>query len=585
MVLALLLVGVALWFGWRKWHVGQSSGVTDLLPAETLMLVHLPDVNRTRDEWHRSDLYALWREPEVQAFLQKPLAKIPPNRAWNETRARLTALEPKDAFLAITSLAGNDPKFAAGFRFRGHNSDVEALLADAKARLFAAFPAGKRETVSYSGHELETFTTPQFALAFGYDGAWWFASNDLASLKAVLDRADRRVTDRKTALTADANFAGARQHMPASYAGFVYVRPQPFLQKLLPLLEASGQSIQTASWQKMQSIQSFAATTSFAGGKMRDVQFVGVPESAGTLERASLRFTTKETLLYFTTLLSLPALPPTPATGNAEVMGIERVLAQLAALGITMDDFKAAFTPELALIGDWSTNAQMPSLLGSLPVKDAAKARKILSTLAGGGSQTGWTQTEANGATIYSFKATSAGFLTLQPIIAVSDKALLAGLDRATVDAALQRTSDASAQLASVPAYETAARAVPAPSSAFGYFDAKTIVERIDAAVRPLLVMSAAFVPGINDQVDLKKLPNIATISRHLSPVVLSTSYQKDGYVSESIGPFTFTQGAAVFGIAAGAAFIQFQRMSGLFGHGSATPSPTPSATPADQSP
>ena len=50
----------------------------------------------------------------------------------------------------------------------------------------------------------------------------------------------------------------------------------------------------------------------------------------------------------------------------------------------------------------------------------------------------------------------------------------------------------------------------------------------------------------MSDYVDLGKLPETETISRHLSPTVLSQTYNPDGCLLESVGTFTFGQAAAV---------------------------------------
>ena len=59
--------------------------------------------------------------------------------------------------------------------------------------------------------------------------------------------------------------------------------------------------------------------------------------------------------------------------------------------------------------------------------------------------------------------------------------------------------------------------------------------------------MGAAFLPGISDTVDLNKLPPVEVITNHLTPIVMSQSYDGNGYIAESAGPITL--GQAIIGV------------------------------------
>src|SRR5262249_13923839 len=62
--------------------------------------------------------------------------------------------------------------------------------------------------------------------------------------------------------------------------------------------------------------------------------------------------------------------------------------------------------------------------------------------------------------------------------------------------------------------------------------------------LRPILLMAAAFVPAIVGSVDPTKLPPPEIVTKHLSPIVSSQRYDRDGYMAESIGPITLDQSA-----------------------------------------
>src|SRR5438309_11264083 len=52
----------------RQHPAAVPSTIANLLPADTALFIHMPDAERNRDAWHRTDLYQLYREPAVQDF-------------------------------------------------------------------------------------------------------------------------------------------------------------------------------------------------------------------------------------------------------------------------------------------------------------------------------------------------------------------------------------------------------------------------------------------------------------------------------------------------------------------------------------
>jgi hypothetical protein len=143
----------------------------------------------------------------------------------------------------------------------------------------------------------------------------------------------------------------------------------------------------------------------------------------------------------------------------------------------------------------------------------------------------------------------------IAPTLALSQQALVVGLDSSSVESAMSRTGQSASGLTNSPAYKTATRELAAPTGAFVYLDTAMFYSRLDAALRPMLLMSAAFMPGISDYVDVGKLPAPEIVAKHLSPIVSSQRYESDGYVTESVGPVTLSEAAiavivpAVFGV------------------------------------
>src|SRR5207244_10660938 len=119
LVLAGALAAMVILYGLRIAERTSNAAMAAFLPRETIVFAHVPDLNRTRDQWHQSDIYQLYREPAVQDFLRKPLARGPSKNSVSEMVQEFEQLDPKDIFVALTSMANDTPKFAGGFRFVG----------------------------------------------------------------------------------------------------------------------------------------------------------------------------------------------------------------------------------------------------------------------------------------------------------------------------------------------------------------------------------------------------------------------------------------------------------------------------------
>ena len=592
-IVLLLILAAAVAFGVcyvRRGHsplaAATPSQVTSLLPRETLAFVHLPDFSRTRAQWHESDLYKLWREPAVQEFLAKPLAQTPNAGKAQRKILQLDELQMKDAFLAIISWENKQLKMLGGFRFKGSPADAEKVVGGWRARAQEHAPTAKRETVTHGQHQIEVMTRDEITIATVYASDWFFAANDLPSLQALLDRADKRVRDAATTLTADEDFTAALKQMPAGYAVLGYGRVDRYAEKLASTLPPdSANAEQLASLRKVRSIMGASA---FENGKIRDVLFVGMPEikQLAPLQRSSLGIGTKDTFLYLASALALSnqaGLQNMVAAGANLPGALQSMLGAFSGTGLTLEDWNAAFGPEISLLGDWVENGRTPSLFATLPVKDAAKARAIAAALTTRAGETEWVATEREDVQ-YLTLPPSNPMVPVSPTLAIGKNILILAPDPAAAEAATKRASSSESELAGTKNFRTAEGLVPSATQAFLYVDPALLYTRLDTAVRPMLIMAAAFMPKIAETVDLGKLPAAEVITRHLSPLVLSQSFKGDGYLTSSIGPVSAYQ--AVLGAATmsglGAAFYQRQRQDGTGGPASsaAPPDPEPDETP-----
>ena len=555
LVLIAALAAVGILYGLRRADRTPHAAVTALLPSGTIALAHFPDFHRTRDEWHQSDLYKLYQEPAVQDFLNKPLSKVPRSDTVSETVSDIEELDLKDAFIAVTSIDNTEPHFAGGFRFHGSQSEAEKIVGRWRSQIVR--DASAHESQDYEQHKIDIVGAAPNQIATVYDGQWLFASNDLAELKAVLDRADGRATATagssgggKLTLEGDDTFHAAMKHMPASYALLFYLQPKALSGKLASLSNAIGTSAEQSAM--LEQIRSICAAPRFDKGKIRNVLFVGMPkaQSDQKLTRSSLALGSADTVLYLATLLNPSRLAGIDQGGLPLGSWLQKVFDVATGAGVSVDDWKAAFDLELGSLADWPQSARWPSIITCLRVKDPIRANKIANALTHAIDEDApWTKTEKNGV-LYFYMQSPAALFAITPTIALSNQLLIVGLDSASVESAISRNTKASGALADSSAYKSAVRAVPAPTDAFIYVDTALLYSRLDAGLRPMLLMSAAFMPAISDYVDVGKLPPPEIVAKHLTPLVSSQRYDGDGYVTESTGPVTLDIGLALPAVA-----------------------------------
>ena len=532
----------------RHAQTTPHTNVTVLLPRTTIALVHLPDFNRSREDWRQTDIYKLYQEPAVQDFLNRPLSKLPQRDTAAETASEFERLEPKDAFVAVTSIEDNSPHFAGGFRFHGSEADAEKIIGKWRAQIVR--DASAHETVDYEAHKIDIAGAAPNQIATVYDGQWFFASNDLGELKAILDRADQRAKDPQATLSAEENFRAAASHMPANYALLFYVRAHAVSEKLNALRNVIGGPGNKNDVISL--VRSICGATRFDNGKMRDMLFIGIPQRRQQkLTRSSLELGTPETFLYLATLINPDRLSGISQAGLPTGIWLQKVFDAAARAGVTVDDWKMAFDLEIGSLADWRQDSRWPAIIATMRVKDSARANKLAEALTHAiDEDANWSKTEKDGVVYFSMQ-TPAALLAITPTVALSNQLMIVGLDSASVETTIKRSAKSSTGLTSSSSYKSATRAVQAPTDAFIYLDTALLYSRLDAALRPMLLMSAAFMPAISDYVDVGKIPPPEIVAKHLSPIVSSQRYEGDGYVTESVGPVTLSEAAIAIGLPA----------------------------------
>src|SRR5256885_7706995 len=275
LILAAAVAAGAIWWAFYRTHHASRLGVASLLPKETLALVHLPDFNRPRNDWHRTDLYQLWQEPAVQDFLAKPRSNIPTSGRIGQTVDEITSLGMKDAFFAVVAIESSAWEWDAGFRCTGDTEKAAKLVEEWRTRILNGSPDLKHEVLEYQGRQIHNDSAGIIQIWTVWAGPWFFFANKVENLKALLDRADGRMKDPHGTLSADDIFLAAAKHMPANYAALVFGRVAQLIEKLSPASESEAPD----RLAMVRPIRSFAGAMAFDGGRMHDTVFVGMPKA------------------------------------------------------------------------------------------------------------------------------------------------------------------------------------------------------------------------------------------------------------------------------------------------------------------
>ena len=521
-IAAAVIIALAL----RHKAITPAAGVATLLPADTALFVHVPDLEANRAAWQRTDLYQLYHEPAVQDFLSKPRTQLQQRVTLGGAWSDAVALRIRDAFVATSTL--DTLRLTAGFEFRCGEKEAREIIERWKERWVGQ--GAQRSSVSHGKYQLEVLSVPRLTIATVIVDHRCFAATTIADLNALLDRVDHH--GRENHLNADKTFRAAMKQMPQDYAALVYLQPRMLAQKLAAMRAQSGRTLPQGEQTLIEKIESISHAMIFDGAKLRDISFVAMPrQQDAKLARETLATAPADTLLY---LALITNLRQQLATGFANRAFTEA--------GVTRQDWNAAFGDEMSVLVDWPETSRIPGATATLAIRDLSRARTITRALA---SAAGW-QDSTRDNTEY-FTAPASGLAVMRLTAAVSDKRLVVGLDPASVEREISPVPGSNT-LASSAGFREASRLVPEPQQMFAWLDLVGLYSRLDSTVRPLLQISAALMPESSDRLDVSKLPPAQIVTKHLSGVIASQSYVDGGYRSESVGPITLSQ-AFVLGV------------------------------------
>ncbi|CAN5541362.1 hypothetical protein BH09VER1_BH09VER1_24150 [soil metagenome] len=542
-VVLIAMLGLAVWLVWRS---AGASDAPSLLPEQTVAFVSLPDISRSKVRWPNTALSLIGAEPEMSAFLEKPLKFIGKSGGMDEANAIIKKLDLHQVFVAAVSVSAKESSILIGFQYGGGKAAHDDAVKRLRHELAGGGPASEIMREPYQNTEITGSMHQGTTLYSATSGGWGFLSNSLPILKETLDRAAGRKVNGTVAQTE--RYKKTMAHLTKEPDLLVYVQPQPLLETLLAVGQAMGAQPVPQQLEQARKVEAFGAAVKFDGPNLRDSAFFLYPNppEIGTLTHIASQFTDKDTIAYFDTVVDLQQL------ATAEKNPAFAALMASPALQATKlpELFPQAFGPEFAFTSSWSPNSMRPTGVAALQVKDPEKALESIQQILTLYPDTA--VSDQGGVKLYSFPALKSPFSN--PTMALKDKFLFIGVDSSDLQRALGNpTSDTMEQS---PNFAPALPSFHKPGQVFGYIDTRAIFERGYPMLRQVIMFGAAFMPGASDIVDTSKLPQTDTIARHLTPILYSQNRLPDGFLMESSGPITLNQ-AAFLGVVGGAAFFK----------------------------
>ncbi len=536
----------------------------EIAPGDAILYFELPNIERTGTRWKSTALHAISEEPEWKQFV----AKWDDFKLQNDVAksvfgvvADIEKADPAGLFVAVTSVEGLSPKVVGGFPYRGKKSDVEGVIRQLREQLLKAYPAAKSDIAKHDGTEIETLTDKNFTAAMAFRDNWFFFGTDLTLMQQTLSRHAGK-QDALPGLAKDPLYQETLKSGIAEPDAVMWVRWTVFAEKMNALTGVLG-GPPTPAVKDPNPVQAFLYTGKLDGALMREKVFIQVKEAqkTGSFANRSVGFTQAATYAYLVSDYSGMEDQMKAGLGGLEALGVLAELkTALETKGLKVADIFTTFGAEVAAMSAWEAGAVFPDVFVATEVRDAAKARLFAELIAEKMSSEGkLAKSDAEGTTIWAL--TVGDIPLIQPTIAVNEKHIMFGLNSGVVKAALTQLKTNGANLASKPGsqYPAALKTVPQPTGGLFYVDAKVLFERLYEKAKPFIAFQMLGEPELAKHFDAGKLPQAETISKHLSPIIVSIGRTEHGWSVESTGTISVI---GSYGMIFPAAFLASSRMT-----------------------
>ena len=516
------IVGVAIFL-----RSGGPAKASTIAPGDSSVFLNIPNIPLSGFRWTSSSLARIAAEPEVRAFLEKPLAKFGGDPSAKDATGQLTAVKPGNIFASV-SPGTNGPSVLIGFQFWGTKKDYD----NAVARLREALPPVTFGPTTETHSHLEILSTTHGALEMhsAAVGRWGLVSNSADALKAAMDRALGKSPG--TGLDSNPSFSKTFSELPHSPDLLLFLQPAEASNALSAApLPAASHAI-ASQMGAMNKAQAIGAVMKMDGDLQTDAVFILSPGNEPSTQQpssGSIRFTRPDTFFYARDFSFGFGSLPDHLRDLSQLHPL--IPAELAQIAEALSD---SCGPEVAVIANWNEGALAPSPLAAIQTQDPSASKSALASLPG--IIPGAELKESDGLQIVTLPTQ---FTRIS--LAQSDDYILAAADSEKLRSTAQSKSD-SDTLENSPNFKTALPAFRRANGAFCYIDTRAAFERLHAGFVPVLRFTAAMVPSIGENIDTDKIPPASVISKHLPPIVLSQQNMADGVLIESSGPLSMGQ-------------------------------------------
>lgn len=511
----------------------RTTGPMDaaaLVPPDAVAFVNLTNLPRTALRWQGTALAKIGKEPEVKAFLEKPLAKLSADPGASEASTLLQDLKPGNLFLAVTSLTSTDATALVGFQFWGNRKSFDTAVERLRKQL--GEPREDLPTEVSGGVEIRVSRHSGKTIATAAVGRWGFVATDVVAIRSAIERAAGR--DTSGSLATSPAFEKVEKHLLEAPDLRLYIRTAPIIDAMLTVGASMGAQPIPEQVNALRGTEAIGFTWKIDGEIQRDAVFVlaTTPSPQVSLDHVIGNFTSPDTVAFIETALQPAKL--VDFLSRTPLLATDPDALHLAELGAK------AFGPDAGVVVDWPSGRMTPAPVALLEVRDNAAAREFLDSLVS--KLPGATATDSNSLRVYTFTNGANPFLS--PAAVLSGNLVLAALDPSSaVEASGQAAQSGTPAAPGFTPYEQIFRQ---SNELFAFVDTKSFFERAYTALRPVVIFGATVMPGLNDAIDASKLPQTTTISKYLSPIVLSQRSVEGGSLVESSGPLTAHQIAAL---------------------------------------
>ncbi len=572
--------------------VGPTPAAATLVPADTLVFVQVPDFKAARHHFAASSVFALWQEPQVQAFLAGPVLaareSLDARSAMRLSRSfeQILRAPQGPAFLAVTSL--NFPPTQPGLII---GADVKGNLFKVKlAALNLEFNLRRynRErtilvTRSYQGVRYKVWRVrADVSLCYTFLGSMVVVTVGEEPMHTVIAHVKRTPGPNVDTLAGSAAYHRFVDALPAEHDAIVYLNPGPVLRNLGPLMLFSPP--RAAAFRPIVGIAAAGLSLQFTPTAVRETQVTQFhprlhqPPPPNT--RQTLRFTNPDTLVYavrsiefadaYDRIMPLIELSRQPRL-NQMFAAFEQQLRQ-GDINLR-DDVLAKLGPEVALLVNWRDTAELPDTALVIQVSDLTKLRAPLeqtldllkqNTL-GDDSQAPWEDLSYRG---YQLRVTHLGAGKIAPTYFFADGFLVLASDPDFARELIAHIARSGPMLAANPDYQAAVRQVPAGNGAFCYCDTATLYQRAWPLAReiseevaagltepgtfqtlPPVLKKLTAKPWVDWVLLLHQLPSPSDVMPHLGPFVSATQDEPICKTTVSLSPFGTPTGLLAIGV------------------------------------